>query len=122
MKGKTIPTADISQPYDTTTTGAYGGDPITLKLFRDTVEGSDTAWSTLPRGTTGFALIALRWVRVPVVAHPALNALATGDRCEIWPITVIAREPAKTAEGEATTFMVTCSVPVAPELDAAVGA
>lgn len=122
-KGKTIPTADISQPYDTTTPGAYGGDPISFKFFRDTVEGSDTAWATFPRATAGFALIArFGGSGSPSSLTPALNALATGDRCEIWPITVIAREPAKTAEGEAQTFMVTCSVPVAPEMDAAVGA
>src|SRR5690349_19218278 len=55
--GSTIDVAGANDRYNSTASGSYGGQPIKLTLLRDSVSGSDTAYSTLPRQTKGFLVI-----------------------------------------------------------------
>ena len=108
-KGSTIDASDISDAFNSTAAGPYGGDPITAKFHRDAVTGSDTAWSTLPRLTAGYFVVG-RFGLTP----------SAGQRVEVWPITVISREMADTAENETEKFTVTCAVPTPPNDNAVV--
>lgn len=112
--GKTISLADVSSPFDKTGAGTYGGDAMTLKFYRDSVSGSDTAWSTLvplsaaaPAGTEGF-LVVRRFGGASV-------AFATGNVVEVWPVSVISREMDAIAENEAQSFTVMCAVTDEPD-------
>jgi hypothetical protein len=74
-----------------------------MRFHRDAVSGSDTAWSTLPRGTNGYIVVG-RFGLTPAAAQ----------RVEVWPISVISREMMDTADNETQKFTVTCAVPTAP--------
>jgi hypothetical protein len=109
-KGNTVDIADISDPYNSTSPGTYGGDPITLGLFRD--DTTDTAWTTLlpvsagaPNGTSG-AFVIRRFGGSTV-------AIAAGHKVEVWPVSVISAENNDTGETP-TAFTVTCAVTSPP--------
>jgi hypothetical protein len=109
-KGNTVDIADISDPYNSTAPGTYGGDPITLGLFRD--DTTDTAWTTLlpvsastPLGTSG-AIVVRRF-------GGATTAIAVGNKVEVWPVSVISAENNQTGE-KPTDFTVTCAVTSPP--------
>lgn len=109
-KGNTVDIADISDPYNSTAPGTYGGDPITLGLFRD--DTTDTAWTTLlpvsastPLGTSG-AFVIRRF-------GGSSTAIATSQKVEVWPVSVISAEVDDTGE-KATAFTVTCAVTSPP--------
>lgn len=105
--GNTIDVSDVSDRYNSTGTGTYGGDPITATFYRDSVSGDDDAWTALPRDTTGYFVIS------------RFGGVTATKRVEVWPIEVIAREMNDIADNEAQRFTVTCAVPTPPN-DAAV--
>jgi hypothetical protein len=109
-KANTIDIGTVADPYNATAPGTYGGDPVTLHLYRDDV--TDTAWTTLlpvtganPAGTSG-ALLIRRF-------GGSTTAWAAGNKVEVWPVSVISAEMDDTGES-ATAFTVTCSVPSPP--------
>jgi hypothetical protein len=109
-KGNTVDIADISDPYNSTAPGTYGGDPMTVGLFRDDV--TDTAWNTLlpvsastPAGTSG-AFVIRRFGGSTV-------AVAAGQKVETWPVSVISAENNDTGETP-TAFTATCAVTSPP--------
>lgn len=106
--GSTIDLADAGSTYNKTGAGSYGGQPVSLKCFRD--DTTDTAWDTLPRETTGYLVVA------------RFGSLAATETVEVWPITVIARAMEAIADNEAPKFTVTCAVHDDPELDAVIAA
>lgn len=119
--GNTASAADVSSPYNKTTTGTFGGDPITLNLYRDSVPAQDTAWSTLvppkgdaPDGTPGF-LIVRRFGGSAV-------AFAEGQDVEVWPVAVNSRTMDKIAENENQSFTAMLAVPEEPDDEAVVAA
>lgn len=119
--GNTISLADVSSPFNKTGAGTYGGDAITLKCYRDSVSGSDTAWSTLvplsaaaPTGTEGF-LVVRRFGGSGV-------AFAAADKVEVWPVSVISREMDAIAENEAQSFTAMLAVTDEPDDGAVVAA
>jgi hypothetical protein len=111
LSGNTIDNSDAASLYNKTSLGSYGGDPLTLTLYRD--DTTDTAWTTLPRTTTG-NIIVRRFGGSDVAA-------ANTDQVEVWPIEVISREMADIANDENQRFVVTCAVPGEPSIDAYVG-
>lgn len=114
LEGSTIDTAGANSRYNSTGAGTYGGQPITLKMFRDSVAADDDAWSALPFGTTGY-LVVRRF-------GGSSTAFAASQVVEVWPIEVVTRKPLPIADNEAQKFEVSCAVPTPPEMDATVAA
>lgn len=106
--------SDLSSKYNKTGRGTYGGQPITLNMYRD--NATDTAWSTFPDGTTGHIVIGR------FGGSGAAGVFAATDDVEVWPIEVASREMDDAASNERTSFTVTCAVPAEPEMDAVVAA
>lgn len=102
VQGNVIPTPDLAGIYETSGSGTTQAT-FTADFYRDDVVGTDLAWTTLPRATTGYILVS-RTVAQPVV----------GTVVEVWPIIVTSRTPAALANNTAQTFTLTCSVPVSP--------
>lgn len=116
--GSTVDVAGADNRYNSTASGTYGGDPISLKFFRDNGTAlQDVAWSTLPPQTTGFIVIHRFGAGA---SKNSQGAPASGDRVEVWPIDVISREMMQTADNEAYKFEVRCAIPTPPNLDAVV--
>jgi len=109
--GNTVPTPSLDTLFETSITGtsaaSFSGD-----FYRDDVTADDLAWTTLPRGTQGYFLIA-RFGGKPAAA---------GRKCEVWPVRVTSRSMANMANNTVETFTVTCAVPVEPDEDAVVAA
>jgi hypothetical protein len=116
--GSTIDVAGANDRYNATASGSYGGQPITAKFFRDTVTGTDTAWTTLPRQTTGYLVIR----RFGGSTNSSGDAFAAAQKVEVWPIDVLSRTMLPIADNEAQKFEVQCAVPSAPEQNATVAA
>lgn len=112
--GNTANIADVSSPFNKTAPGTFGGDAVTLKLYRDSVGGSDTAWTTLvplssaaPNGTAGY-LVIRRFGGASV-------AIASSQKVEVWPVSVISREMDAIAENEAQSFTAMLAVTDEPD-------
>lgn len=117
--GNTANAADVSSPYNKQSPGTFGGNPITLNLYRDSSSGADTAWTTLvppkgsaPDGTPGF-LVIRRFGGSAVAA-------AAGQRVEVWPVAVNSRMMDKIAENENQSFTASLAVPAEPNDDAVI--
>ena len=103
--GSIVDASDMSSKFNKTAPGTYGGQPLTLELYRD--DSADTAWSTLTRGTSGYIAIA----RFGLATK---GTWAVGDKVDLWPITVITRNPADVVRNEMQRFSVECAVTAVP--------
>jgi hypothetical protein len=99
-QGNAVPTPSFDTLFETTILGTSQAT-FTADFYRDS--GTDTAWTTLPRSTNGFFIIA-RYGGKPV--HAGI--------CEVWPVTVLSRAMANMSNNTVETFTVTCAVPVEP--------
>ncbi len=111
--GSIVDAADMSSKFNKTAPGTYGGQPLTLELYRD--DTADTAWSTLTRGTAGYIAIA----RFGLATK---GTWAIGDKVDLWPITVVTRNPADVVRNEMQRFTVECAVTDVPLEDYALAA
>lgn len=120
--GNTVDVADAASLFNATGPGTYGGDAMEIKLHRDSKGSDDDAWTTLPRGVIGYAVVTdWGWAQNAGTGLGTTGGTPTiADRCEVWPITVISREPVSTAENESNKFTVRCAVTAEPNLDAVV--
>lgn len=103
--GNAVPTPAFDTLFETSIVGTSQGT-FTADFYKDS--STDTAWTTLPRGTNGFFIIA-RFGGSPATI---------GRKCEVWPVTVLSRAMANMTNNAVVTFTVTCSVPVVPGEDA----
>lgn len=116
--GNTADTANVSSKYNSTIAGSYGAS-ISATFYRDVasgggVGGTDTAWDTLPRGTTGYLVVA-------EFGGSNSGAIQANDEVEVWPIEVISRSMTDIARDKSRTFDVEFAVTSAP-VDATVAA
>lgn len=111
LNGSTIDVQAANDRYKATAPGSYGGDPITFRGYRD--DATDTAYTTLARDTSGY-LVVRRF------AATSGTAIASSQKVEVWPVTVISNNPVPTADNEAQKFECTMSVQPAPTLNATV--
>lgn len=111
-QGNTVPTPDISTLFETSIPGTVQAS-LTADFYRD--DTADTAWTTLPRATTGFFVVQ-RYGATPGVDP------GSGDEVEVWPVSVVSRTMSNMANNTAMTFTVTCSVPEVPDEAATVAA
>ncbi len=108
-------TMDISDAFskqNKSGRGTKGGEQLSLTFFRDSVTGSDTAWSTLTEATDGYLVV--RRFGGPAVAWAATQ------KVEVYPIEVISREMQPIAENTPQQFVATCAVPAETQQDATV--
>lgn len=119
--GKTIDIADASDLFDKTAPGSFGGNNGKLTFYRDTKSSLDLAWSTLPDGAVGYLLVARFGLAQDATGKGTPSGTATaGDRCEVWPSTVISRSPAAIADGKAQVFDCDVAFQDSPATDAVV--
>ncbi len=118
LDGSVIDVAGANSRYNATAPGTYGGQPIESIFKRDKVSASDTAWNTLPPGTTGFYGVR----RFGGATGVSSDAFVAGQKIEVWPIEVVTRKPMRIAENDAQKCTVQCSVPTDPNLNATVAA
>ncbi len=110
LEGSIVDAADMSSKFNKTASGTYGGQPLTAEFFRDNVKANDTAYTTLPRGTTGYLAIAPRGLATA-------GTWAIGDDVDLWPIEVVSQNDSPFARNEMRKFSVTCAVPAVPTID-----
>lgn len=100
--GNTVSTPTFDTKFETSIPGTVSSQ-FSMDCYRDDDPTADLAWSTLPRETTGFIVIA-RFGGTPVA-----NA-----KVEVWPIAVTSRSHAQMTSNTAVMFTVTASVPSEP--------
>lgn len=111
LDGSVVDIADMSSRFNKTTVGSYGGQTMTIELYRD--NATDTAWTTLPRDTTGYAVYARE-------GFATAGTAVSGDKVDVWPITVISRNMADIGRDDPSMFVAECGVPDTPDEDVAV--
>ncbi len=104
--GNVVPTPDLSTLFESSIIGTSQAT-FTGDFYRD--DETDTAWTTLTRGTHGWFIIT-RFGGVPGVGEP----------CEVWPVIVVSRSMSNMTSNTVETFSLTCSVPVEPAESAVV--
>lgn len=101
-----VDASDVSSLYNKTSRGTYGGDPVEITCYRDSVSGTDNAYTTLVPGTVGY-LVVRRFGGSAV-------AIASTNKVEVWTIEVASRSMADIAENEDMQFTAVCAVTAAP--------
>lgn len=108
-QGQEVPTPAFDTLFETSIPGTAKGS-FTADFYRD--DSADTAWTTLPRATEGFFIIARFGGKPDSVA----------DKCEVWPVRVLSRAMGNMTNNAVVSFTVTASVPDVPGEDAVVAA
>lgn len=104
-QGNVVPTPSFDTLFETSIIGTSQAT-FTADFYRDST--ADTAWNTLPRGTAGYFVVS-RFGGSGTAAKPI-----TGDKVEVWPVTVVSRTAANMANNTVQSFTVTASINVAP--------
>lgn len=105
-QGNTVPTPSFDSLFETSIIGTSQAT-FTGDFYRD--NATDTAWTTLERGTFGYIIVS-RYGGSGTDHEPD----TIGDECEVWPISVTSRTMANMANNAVMTFTVTCAVNVVP--------
>jgi hypothetical protein len=112
-QGNLLPTPAFDSLFETTIPGTVQGS-FTMDCYRD--DSADTAWTTLPRATTGYVIIS-RFGGTGGSAKPT-----TGNKVEVWPIRVSSRSMQAATSNQVQIFQVACGVSTTPNENATVGA
>lgn len=120
--GNTSDTSDASSLFNSQDIGTYGGDAMEYKGYRESKVADDVAWTTLARGVSAFiAVTDYGWAQSGTTGLGASTGTpTTGDRCQIYPVTVISREMMDTAENETPKFVAKLAITGDPAQDAVV--
>jgi hypothetical protein len=113
LDGSIVDAADMSAAFNKTASGTFGGQPLTLELFRD--DSADTAWTTLARGTIGHIVVVRFGLATP-------GTFAVADVIDVWPIDVITRNPVDVARNEMQRFTAEMATTDVPAEDFAIAA
>ena len=113
LDGSIVDSADMGSAYNKTAAGTFGGQPLTIELYRD--DSADTAWDTLARDTLGHIAIARFGLATP-------GTWAIADVVDLWKIEVITRNPVDVARNEMQRFTSEMAVPEVPTEDFAIAA
>lgn len=116
LSGNRVDAADVSSKFNATSGGSYGSDgSATFYRNMDSAGGyaTDTAWDTLPIGTTGFLVVARN-------GGSNSGAIQATDEVEVWPIEVVTRAVQDIGRDKNTMFDVDLAVTSAPNLDSVV--
>lgn len=108
-QGNQLPTPNISSLFETSISGTVQAS-FTGEFYRD--DTTDTAYTTLPRGTDGFFIISR-------FGTEGLAPAAT-DPVEVWPVRVTARTDSALTSNDILRFNMSCAVVAEPDEDAVV--
>lgn len=122
--GNTVDSSVVGSAFTSTVPGTYGGDAASLTCHRDSKGTDDTAWSTFPQGTQGFLVVARSgWHQsVTTGLGDPQGTPTVADRVEVYPVAVLTRAMADTAENQTSRFDVQLPITAPPALDAVVAA
>lgn len=95
--GNTADISDLSSGFNKRQAASYGGDNLTAEFYMDD-GASDTAYTTLTRGTSGFLLVA--WYGLATA-----GTLAAADELWVYPVTIISRGVGTPGRDEAAFFV-----------------
>lgn len=112
-RGNTVPTPSFDSLFETSIAGTSQAT-FDADFYRD--DTTDTAWTTLARGTEGFFIISR------FGGSGANNKPQATDVVEVWPVQVISRTMANMANNTVLSFTVSCAVNVEPNEAATVSA
>lgn len=118
LDGSTIDVAGANTRYNATASGSYGGQPISMRFFRDDDPDDDIAWDTLPRQTKAYAVVR----RFGGATGSSDDPFLAAQKVESWPIDVLSRTNMPIADNEGQKFEVSAAVPGVPSEDAVVAA
>lgn len=110
-EGEVVDASDLSSAFNKNVPGVYGGS-ASGEFFRD--DASDTAWTTLARGTSGNLVISR------FGGSGTDNAIASGDSVEVWPVRVSSRSNTRLARNDVLRFVVSFATTDEPALIATV--
>lgn len=105
-----IDSATIDETFDAQEPGSWGGGPLTLTMYRDSVAANDTAWNLCVYNTRGYIVISRRGV--PIV----------GSKVEVFPAAMHTPVMLATAANEMQKFREVFAVTSTPEMNATVAA
>lgn len=112
-QGNTVPTPSFDSLFETSIIGTSQAT-FAADFYRD--DTADTAWTTLPRETTGYFLIS-RFGGSGTDQKPI-----AGDIVEVWPVNVVSRTAANMQNNTVQSFSIQCSVNLVPAENATVAA
>jgi hypothetical protein len=112
-RGNTVPTPSFDSLFETSIAGTSQAT-FDADFYRD--DTTDTAWTTLARGSSGFFIISR------FGGSGTNNKPTTGDTVEVWPVEIISRTMANMASNTVMSFTVSCAVNVEPNEAATVAA
>ena len=112
-QGNTLPTPSLDTLFETSVSGTVSAN-FSADFYRD--DAADTAWSTLPRRTTGWFVISR------FGGSGTDNLPIASDGVEVWPVTVTSRMMQNMASNQVQMFSLTCSIPAEPNESAVVAA
>lgn len=94
--GNTADISDLSSGFNKRQAASYGGDNLTLECYMD--DTTDTAYTTLTRGTSGYLVVA--WYGLATA-----GSFAISDEVWVYPTTVISRGVGTPGRDEAEWFV-----------------
>jgi len=113
FEGSTADAADLSSRFNKTAPGDYGGQAGSATFYKEKLLADDTAWTTLPIGTTGYLVVATRGLAIP-------GTFAIADVVTIYTIEVLSRSIAGQARNTTTRFQVQFAITEEPTEDYAI--
>jgi hypothetical protein len=113
-RGNVVNTPALDSLFETTIPGTVTAT-FTMEVYRD--DENDTAWDTLPRGTSTHVVIARFGFGGATPSDPA-----AADVVEVWPVDVVSRSAAPLTSNESQRANIECTVPVEPDEEAEVAA
>lgn len=112
-RGNQVPTPSFDSLFETSIAGTSQAT-FDADFYRD--DTTDTAWTTLARGTQGYFIIS-RFGGGGADQKP----IAT-DVVEVWPVEVISKTMANMSNNTVLSFTVSCAVNIEPNEAAVVAA
>ena len=94
--GNMADTADLSSKFNKRIPASWGGDTLTIELYRD--DATDTAYTTLVRGSAAYWVVA--WDGLATA-----GTFATSDEVWIYPCTITTRGMGTPGRDEALWFV-----------------
>lgn len=112
-RGNTVPTPSFDSLFETSIAGTSQAT-FDADFYRD--DTTDTAWTTLARGSSGYFIISR------FGGAGADNKPVAADVVEVWPVEIISRTMANMASNTVMSFTVSCAVNIEPNESATVTA
>lgn len=113
--GNMLPTPQLDSLYELSIPGTVQAQ-FTADFYRDDDPAADVAWTTLPRGTSGYMIVSR-------FGGSGTNQIPEAtDTVEVWPIKVTSRAIQNMASNAVITFQVIAAVPEEPSESSTVAA